>query len=325
MKRGPGSLPLRVMKLMTPPIAPEPVQRRHRPPDHLDPLDVSERVHAEIKGAAGVGSVVQRHPIAQHEHLVGVGAANEDAGIASRPAGLADAVCRAQSRAPERDWCSRSPRSSGGRSQKPRPECPSTGVGTRVAVTTTSWPSGTDCWAWAGVSAVAAKSAARVARRMRSSVGRGTGMSGPVAGDDSRRRVLPRCPGAPRPLRARSLDAGRSPGSRVADHRSAPPAAAFSCPDRGQWHRGRTRRLQLRGQPRTCRIIHPASRVPVSALAGHQHLSRKSSMTGRGVHNRPWPRAGLRDETNPPVPLGVFHMKFGGNRRTVHAARRGSK
>jgi len=66
-------------------------------------------------------------------------------------------------------------------------------------------------------------------------------------GSTARMRVSPRCPGAPRPSRARSLDAGRSPGSRPRrgppSRRSAMAWWAAVGPVAG------TGRSQLRGQP----------------------------------------------------------------------------
>ena len=70
------------------------VQRRHRAANDLDALDIGQRIGAEIECARGVGGVVQRHAVAQHQHLVGVGAADEHAGVAARSAGLADMDAR---------------------------------------------------------------------------------------------------------------------------------------------------------------------------------------------------------------------------------------
>ncbi len=67
------------------------VQRGHRAANDLDPLHVGQRVHAEIECAPGVGGVVDRHAVAQHQHLVGVGAAHEHAGVAAGTARLGDA------------------------------------------------------------------------------------------------------------------------------------------------------------------------------------------------------------------------------------------
>lgn len=44
----------------------------------------------KIECARGVGGIIQRHAVAQHQHLIGIGAANKHTGVASRSAGLAD-------------------------------------------------------------------------------------------------------------------------------------------------------------------------------------------------------------------------------------------
>ena len=67
------------------------VERRHRAADDLDALDVGEGIDAEVERAGCVGGIVQRHAVAQHQHGVRVGAADEHAGIAAGTAGLADA------------------------------------------------------------------------------------------------------------------------------------------------------------------------------------------------------------------------------------------
>ncbi len=70
------------------------IQRGHRTADHLDALDIGECIDAEIERARGIGCIVQRHAVTQHQHLVGVGAANEHAGIAAGAPGLADTQAR---------------------------------------------------------------------------------------------------------------------------------------------------------------------------------------------------------------------------------------
>ncbi len=66
------------------------VEARHRAADHLDAIDVAERVDAKIVGAVRVRRIVDRHAVAQHQHLVGVGAADERAGVAALAARLHD-------------------------------------------------------------------------------------------------------------------------------------------------------------------------------------------------------------------------------------------
>ena len=130
----------------------------------------------------------------------------------------------------------------------------STGVGTRVAVTTIpsierhrwrGWRLGV-----AGVSAVLAEiSATNKKRRKAVSIERGPAHCGPVAGTTAAGGSLSRCPGAPRPLRARSLDAGRSPGLQLGIVRRP---VRLLVPH-GTMALDQARRLQLRGQPRTNR------------------------------------------------------------------------
>ncbi len=64
------------------------VQARHRPAHHLDSFEVVQRVGTEIERAARIGRVVHRHAVTQHQHVVGIGAAHEHAGIAAGAAGL---------------------------------------------------------------------------------------------------------------------------------------------------------------------------------------------------------------------------------------------
>ena len=83
-----------------------------------------------------------------------------------------------------------------------------TGVGARVAVTTTS--GSTVVWLKASVGS--RSKTARITKRTRASVARGTGA--PAHCKDDSRYGKTRRPGAP-PQHASSLDAGRSPGSRL--------------------------------------------------------------------------------------------------------------
>jgi len=70
------------------------------------------------------------------------------------------------------------------------------------------------------------------------------------------RTALVRCIGAPRPIRARQLCTGRSPGSRLGDFSPSARLLAFSC----NGIRARYSRLQLRGQPRIGGGFHRLSR-----------------------------------------------------------------
>ena len=66
------------------------VERGGRAAQHLDPLHVEEELVAEVEGGVGLGRVVERHPVQQHEHVPAVGAAQEGAGLLPRPAELGD-------------------------------------------------------------------------------------------------------------------------------------------------------------------------------------------------------------------------------------------
>src|SRR5580658_1888616 len=167
----------------------------------------------------------------------------------------------------------------------------STSVGIRVAVTTTSCSgttvpdevsdgvaddpldgaestAGASC-ANAGDSAVTYSSMAAWMRRMRSSFvwDRCATRRRSRCWDDSRLRVFHPPHRYTPPAARNSLDAGRSPGSRLAGW------IRLLIPGRGQWHFGTSLAAYSCGGSRAvARVFGRASRVPVSALAGHLRL-----------------------------------------------------
>src|SRR5580658_8140494 len=118
-------------------------------------------------------------------------------------------------------------------------------------------------------SAAAYSSMAAWMRRMRSSFvwDRCATRRRPRCWDDSRLRVFHPPHRYTPPAARNSLDAGRSPGSRLAGW------IRLLIPGRGQWHFGTSLAAYSCGGSRAvARVFGRASRVPVSALAGHLRL-----------------------------------------------------
>ena len=168
--------------------------------------------------------------------------------------------------APAPDWCSRAPPSSGGRSRHAGRDVQHRRRHARRCddhVGRQRHGDGVGFLRHRGGGDAANNARAR--RRMR--ILRRAGarrLPAPIAG---RRPPVDfsHCTGAPRPLRARSLDAGRSPGLRVvARSRLLAPNGTMAC--------GTRLAAYSCGGSRGSAGDAPALRVPVSALAGHLRL-----------------------------------------------------
>ena len=174
----------------------------------------------KLNAPRGVGGIVHRHAVAQHQHLIGIGAANKHAGVAARSAGLADmdAGNRGQRVGQRRvaallDGLAVDHRDAGGNVDDRRRDARRGDhsfrrhlrrlVGERGRCDQCEHKSETEPQACG--SSIDKRSTARL-------------------------RVHPRCTGTPRPRHARSLDTGRSPGSRV--------VAWSRLLALRQWHRG---------------------------------------------------------------------------------------
>ena len=70
------------------------VQAGHGAAHDLDPLDILQRVDAEIERAARIARIVDGDAVTQHQHVIGVGTADEHAGLAAGAARLHDAQAR---------------------------------------------------------------------------------------------------------------------------------------------------------------------------------------------------------------------------------------
>ena len=228
------------------------IQRGHGAANNLDPLDVRQRVDTEVERAGGLGRVVDRHAVAQHQHVVGIRAAHEEAGLPAGPAGRHHAhagdVRQRVDQGVEAVLLDHLPRHHrhargdavdlGGDARGGHHDV---GLGDRQFVRGECRDSQGCCQqrdetahVW---SSIDSESTARL-------------------------RVSPRCIGAPRPMRARGLDSGRSPGYRVlASARLLIPCV------REQWRNGPTLSGYSCGGSRF--------RVPVSALAGHRRLTEE--------------------------------------------------